>query len=324
MTGKLGKIDADRIGQWGRGLDADVTIAYALTGHEMDAAVAGFATRLAELAPRVRAKKEGDAMVSRPTLFINRQVAYQALPTDRELDPFLAVLEHADAYVDRIAADVRQRLDRLELPALFTVYVTPHCPHCPATVASLLGLSACSPWVRVTVIDGEAFPEAAEKDRISSAPTVVLDEKFRWTGAVDLGELVTLMLDRDPAGLGADALRGMIEDGDAEGVAHMMNESGTLFPAFLELLVHPRWSVRLGAMVVFETLAEENATLARQVVEPLAAVFNDVEDTVRGDILHVIGESGNSAALPFLTSVLVGESDDEVRDAAQEAIDKLT
>jgi hypothetical protein len=177
--------------------------------------------------------------------------------------------------------------------------------------------------VRVTVIDGELFPDTAQKDGIQSAPTVILDDQFRWTGSVDAGELVTLMLGRDPADLGVDALRGMIEAGNAEGVARMMAERGSIFPAFIDLLIHPRWSVRLGAMVTYETLAENDPDLAGGVVDPLVAVFTEVDDMVKGDLLHVLGESGNKAALTLLTTVSTGDYDDDVRSAAEEAIDKL-
>jgi len=134
---------------------------------------------------------------------------------------------------------------------------------------------------------------------------------------------VTLMLDRDPASLGADALRSMIEEGNAEQVAGMMIERGQLFDAFIDLLAHPRWSVRLGAMVAFESLVEEDAELARTIVEPLTALFGDVDDMVRGDLLHVLGESGSQGALPFLKSVVDGLHDEEVQAAAREAIEKL-
>jgi alkyl hydroperoxide reductase subunit AhpF len=109
----------------------------------------------------------------------------------------LAVLGDGNAFADRIDPDVRQRLAQLRAPALVKVYITPHCPFCPTTVSILLGLAACSDQVRMTVIDGEMFPDAAQKDRINAAPTVILDDQFRWTGSVDAGELVTLMLDRD-------------------------------------------------------------------------------------------------------------------------------
>jgi thiol-disulfide isomerase/thioredoxin len=322
---KTAATDNDRaqIRQWGRGLDGDITLRYATTGHAMDEAFKSFVDQVADLVPRVRLKKDGDAMVSLPTLLIGSHVGYQALPMNRELELFLAVLGDGDAFADRIDSDVRQRLLQLRAPASVKVYIMPHCPFCPTTVAILLGLAACSDHVRVTVIDGEMFPDTAQKDRINSTPTVILDDRFRWTGSVDAGELATLMLDRDPASLGADALRGMIEEGSAEGVARMMADRGNIFPAFIELLIHPRWSVRLGAMVSFESLVEMDPGLASGVAEPLMAVFADVDDMVKGDLLHVIGESGNQAALPFLATVATGDGDHEVQAAAEEAIEKL-
>jgi len=315
--------DKERIRQWGRGLDDDITLRYTTTSHVMDGRFKSFVDQMADLAPRVQTKKDGDATVSLPALFVGSHVVYQALPLDRELEPFLAILGDGSAFADRIAPDVRQQLVQISVPALVKVYITPHCSFCPATVSMLLGLAACSDQVWVTVIDGELFADAAQKDRVSAAPTVILDDRFRWTGAVDAGELVTLMLGRDPADLGADALRGMIEAGNAEGVAGMMAERGLIFPAFIELLIHPRWSVRLGAMVSFETLVERDPGLAGGVVEPLVAVFADLDDMVKGDLIHVLGESGNRAALPFLENVAAGEVDEEVKAAADEAIEKI-
>ena len=320
---KISDNETERIRQWGRGLDGDITLRYATTSHLMAERFKSFVDQVADLAPRVRAKKDGDAMVSLPTLFIGSHVGYQALPLDRELESFLAVLGDGNAFADRIGADVRQRLAQLRAPALVKVYITPQCPFCPSTVSMLLGLAACSDPVRVTVIDGELFLDAAKKDRVSAAPTVILDDQFRWTGSVEAGELVTLMLDRDPANLGTDALRGMIEDGNAEGIAKMMAERRKIFPAFIDLLIHPRWSVRLGAMVAFETLAENDPGLAGGVVEPLVAVFADVDDMVKGDLVHVLGESGNKSVLPFLATLVSGDYDEEVQSAADEAIEKL-
>ena len=311
-----------RIGQWAGVLDDDVTLRYATADHPMDDRFKTFAAELAALSPRIRLKQEGDAQVSLPTLFVGRHTAYQGLPLNRELEPFLTALG-GDGDASQLSTDVRQQLGRLQIPALVKVYVTPHCPFCPKVVSLLLGMTAANDRVRLSVIDGELFPDQAEKDRVSAAPTIILDDQFRWTGSVDALELVTLMLDRDPVNLGADALRGLIEDGDAESVARVMADNGKLFPAFFKLLTHPRWSVRLGAMVAFETLVEQNPELAAQAVDPLIERFAEVDDTVKGDLLHVLGESGNRAALPFLQTVAGDHDDEEVRSAADEAIEKL-
>jgi glutaredoxin len=315
--------EAERIRKWAEKMDHDVTLRYATADHPMDDMIKAFANQLAELAPRVQLKKDGDALVSLPSLFVGPHMIYQALPLNRELEPFLTALGDGGTFAGQLSRDVREKLDGLEVPAMTKVYITPHCPFCPTVVSLLLGLAAASDRVRLSVIDGELFPDVAEKDHVSAAPTIILDDQFRWTGSVDANELVAMMLTRDPAGLGADALQGLIEDGDAEGVAQMMVDNGKLFSAFFKLLTHPRWSVRLGAMVAFETLAELDPRLAGQIVDPIINCFRDVDDMVKGDLLHVVGESGNPEAMPFLKSVVSQAGDEEVRAAAIEAIEKL-
>ena len=315
--------EKERIRTWAKKLDQDVSLRYAIADHPMDDTFKAFADQMAVLAPRIQLKKDGDALVSLPSLFVGRHTIYQALPLNRELEPFLSALGNAHAFADQLSKDVRELLGRLQIPALTKVYITPHCPFCPMVVSLLLGLAAENDRVRLSIIDGELFPDEAQKDRVSAAPTIILDDQFRWTGSVDALELVTMMLERDPAGLGADALRGLIEDGDAGGVAQMMVDSGKLFPAFFTLLTHQRWSVRLGAMVAFETLVELDPQLAGKVVDPIINRFGDVDDMVKGDLLHVLGESGNPDALSFLQTVAVATDDEEVRAAADEAIEKL-
>lgn len=323
MRVEINPEEREQIRRWGRGLDHDITLRYAASGHAMDDRFKAFVDQMADVAPRVRGKRDGETTVSLPALFVDGQVTYQALPLDRELEPFLSVLHDQRTFVNRVDPAVRQRLVQLLAPALIKVYITSHCPFCPTVVTTLLGLVGCSDRIRLTVIDGELFPQAARDDRVHAAPTVIIDDKFRWTGSVDAGELVTLMLDRDPASLGADALRGMIEAANASGLAKMMADRGKIFPAFIDLLIHPRWSVRLGAMVSFETLVELDPGLAGGIVDPVRAVFDEVDDMVKGDLLHVIGESGNRAAIPFLEKVAAADGDDEVHAAAVEAIDKL-
>ncbi len=323
MTVELTATEKQRIVSWGRGLETGIMLRYTTIGHAMDASFKSFADQLAELVPGLKVKKDGDALVMRPTLFPAPHVTFQALPLNRELEPFLTLLKDSDAFAERIDGDSRERLKQLRAPAIVKIYITPHCPYCPSAVSMLLGLAACCDQVRVTVIDGDLFPDAAHKDRVRAAPTVILGDQFRWTGTVDTGALVTLMLDRDPANLGTDALRSMLEEGDAQGVAAMMIERGELFDAFVALLAHPRWSVRLGAMVAFETLAELDPQLAGEVVDPLLAVFADADVMVKGDLLHILGESGNRAALPLLNTVLADAGDADLREAAREAIEKL-
>ena len=309
---------------WADSLDGDVHLRYAITNHTAADDFNAFVDGLANLSDMIKPKKDPDAEVARPTLFAAPRVAYQAIPDERELEPFLRMLENPSAHAGRIDPAVCDTLARLEMPAPVSVFITPGCPFCPVVVADLLGLAALNEHIWLTVVDGARFPETVAENRITAAPTVILDEQLRWTGSVDVAEVVAMMLDRDPLNLSVGALKGMIEGGDAEGVAQMMVARNTIFPAFVELLIHPRWSVRLGAMVAFESLAETAPALAAEVAPPLTAAYPALEDTTKGDLLYVLGISGNREVLPFLMDIADQASDAEVRSAADEAIAALS
>ena len=115
------------------------------------------------------------------------------------------------------------------------------------------------------------------------------------------------MADRDPVNLGASALRAMFDEGRADEVARMMLAAGKVFPGFIDLLQDGKWPVRLAAMVAFETLAEQNPDYARKVVQRLQQNFDDLDETIQGDILYVLGESALSSVRPWIDGVATGD-----------------
>jgi hypothetical protein len=138
-----------------------------------------------------------------------------------------------------------------------------------------------------------------------------------------LEEIINTINSRDPASLGAESLENIIKDGRASHLAAMMLEGKKIFPAFYDLLIHPKWPVRLGAMVAMEEIAEQNPALASEVIDFLWAEFHQLSDPVKGDILYLFGEIKNRRAVAWLEEVVDGEYDEEVKEAAREAIDKM-
>lgn len=163
----------------------------------------------------------------------------------------------------------------------------------------------------------------AASDNIHSAPTVLLEDQFRWTGSIQIQEVVDMILNRNPSQISAASLKAMFEDGSAVAVANMMLDRGEIFPAFMDLLVHEKWPVRLAAMVVFETIAEENRKLAGQTIPFLWDCFSRAEDTVKGDILYLLGNAGDKTVIPKIETLLDGPYPVEVIDAAKEALETL-
>jgi len=122
-----------------------------------------------------------------------------------------------------------------------------------------------------------------------STPCLILDNGFRWTGAVTAKEVLTMVTQRDVSQLSSQTLKTILEQGDADWISREMIRAGTLFNGFVQLLLHDTWSVRLGAMVVVETLVEECPDLALELCPILIRAFDDSAIPVQGDILYALG-----------------------------------
>ncbi|MGD8755636.1 MAG: hypothetical protein PVF98_08210, partial [Desulfobacterales bacterium] len=77
-------------------------------------------------------------------------------------------------------------------------------------------------------------------------------------------------------------------------------------------------------MVVMEELIERNLDLALQTIEPLWQQFHKVDDRVKGDVLYILGQTGQGQMVARLKNILNGEYADEVKEAAREAIEQLS
>ena len=310
------------IEKWGRNLKNDVHIKLILTEDKRSEVFKDLIDSLTHICPKIQVQKEQNDESLAPEIRIDN-IRYHAIPLERELDPFLKAMSNLDACSEQLSSSIQKRIDQIEIPALLKVYITPQCPFCPLTVKQLISLASANELIRLSIIDGFLFREMAETDNIRSAPTVLLDEQFRWSGSIQLSEIVDIISNRDASQLSASSLVSLIKDGNAVKVADMMVNSGCIFPAFMELLVHEKWPIRLGAMVVFETVAAENSQLLVKVIPFLWKRFLHVDDTVKGDILYLYGQSKNEKVIPKLKSVVMGEYSDDVREAAEEALQQI-
>jgi len=310
------------IAEWGRNLQDDIRITLILTEDERSQTFKDFCDELADIVPKIRVEKEKDEETKPPVIRFGN-VGYQAIPTGKELEPFLSALVNGNNHIQNVPLSVQKKLYQIRIPALLKIYIMPHCPFCPVAVLQLLSLAASSESIKLTIIDGALFPEMAASDNIRSAPTVLLDDQFHWTGSIRVKEIVDMILHRDPCCLGASSLEAMFKEGGAVEVAKMMLDSGKIFPAFMELLVHKKWPVRLAAMVVFETVAEENQPLVGSTIPFLWDCFWTAEDSVKGDILYLMGKSGDKGIIPKLETVLNGPYGIDVKEAAEDALEAL-
>jgi hypothetical protein len=301
-------------------LDREITIRLKESTHAANPIMQAFCEQLTSLAPNIRVTRDNDDPQPAPAIQVTESIAYSGVPEGTELGPFIDLLSAVGQDNTPPADGV---LAAITTPAMLTLYVSSMCPHCPAMVRQVFPLSLANSNLKLSIIDGPAFPELAEADKVKSLPTLIVDSHFRWTASVDTDELLQVINSRDPAEVGAAALKGMIQDGNAYDLSEMMTSHGKIFPAFVDLLIHPEFSVRLGAMAAMEDVADRAISIAGQVVAPLMAQFDQVDETIKGDILYVIGVCGDEAAVPFLTSMAAAAESEELKEAAEDALEAI-
>ena len=304
-------------------LTEKIQITLILAGDEQNKAIINFCETLKSLAPKITVIKKKDVENRHSTIQLNNNLAYQAVPLGTELEPFLTALAFLGGKPIQLPESVQKNIEEISLPAMLTIFVTQHCPFCPKTVSQLVPLAFLNKFIKLTVIDGTLFPEMAQQHDIRSAPTVLLEDSFRWTGATQLDEIIEILKNRDPSKLSASTLENMLNEGNASGVADLMLKNDKLFPGFIDLLTHEKWPVRLGAMVAIEQIKEENSNLAAQCVEPLWKRFSDLEDQVKGDIIYILGETGNADTIFKIEKILKNPYHSEVKEAAEDAISSI-
>ena len=305
-------------------LSKEIQIEIIETDHEKSPEIRQFCDELVQRVPKILIKKEQGDPDEIPAIQVHNGLRYQAIPAGTEVGPFIEALELIDLGTARIAEKTAAELAKIDLPTHLVIYVSPQCTFCPGAVQQLLPLLTLNRHIRLTVVDAMHFPELAEKDNIQSVPTLILEDQFRWTGTFQLDEIVEMMVNRDPSVLGPASLEMLLKEGKAGQLTKMMLNKAEIFPAFYELLTHTKWPVRLGAMVVMEEIIEKRPDLAAQTINPLWQQFDKVDNRVKGDLVYILGQISPKETTPLLEGILNGEYDAEVKEAAREALEKLS
>lgn len=313
--------DEQAILQWSAGQKSPATIRISRGEGEADERLVQFCDRFKALTAQVHLRTASEEAFRAPALIFGRHlnIAYQAVPEGKELPPFLKALSAAAGLAETSPQPIVPS-SRIELPAELTLFISLQCPHCPGAAEQLAALADATPQLRLTIVDGELFAAQAAAQGIRSVPTLILDDHLRWSGPINLGEVIDQCIRRDPAKLSAASLRQIIETGEAERLAAMMTERGQIFPALVNLLVHERWSIRLGAMVTMEYLADASAELADNFIAPLWERFAGLSESVQVDVVQTLAQLKNDAVKQHLKTIASGDFSPSVRQAAAEEL----
>lgn len=310
------------IQNWDQNIEKKINIKLIFTDHSEDNQFINFTNEFLNETSNmvIETKKEEQEL---PGLLLKENITYSALPLEKELEPFLEALSQINSSGAGLSKPILASLDKIDISVRLKLYIALLCPHCPNVVRTIIPLALNCSNIHLQIIDGSLFPEAAQKDKVLSAPCLILDNDFRWTGNVTAEEVIKMIINRDPSQLSAATLKTIMEQGDASWIAGQMMEKGKIFNSFIKLLLHESWSVRLGAMVVVEELAETNPGLAAKLCPILTDLFDEKEISVQGDILYAMGEAGDSKTKKWIHSKLPSLEHQDLVDAANDALGTL-
>lgn len=315
------------IQEWDQTLSNPISIKLITTGHIEDNQFVNFTHAMAGLTSNliIESEKREKGL---PGFQIEENITYSALPLGKELAPFLEALSQKsckgpDLSRPALSDSICQTLDKIDIPVRLKLYVALQCPHCPNVVRTVIPLALNCKNIHLELIDGSLFAETAQKDKVMSAPCLILDDDFRWTGSVDGAEIIKMITSRDPSQLSVGTLKTILEQGDAAWIARQMIEKKKIFNAFIQLLLHETWSVRLGAMVVVEELAESDPGLAAGLCPLLISQFDGKDITIQGDILYALGETGTQKTAKWIRAIFTKLEHQDLIDAAKDALDTL-
>lgn len=274
------------------------------------------------------AQKAGDALsltVKRgeaplPFFETEQGLRFFTLPGKKLLELLLYAMKGEP---DPMVPTLQTLTEKITLPTTLDLFVAEACPFCPALTRQLITVGLSTPQVHLSIYDGSLFREEAERRGVQSAPTLIYDADIRWSGQFNLVSAMEVVIHRTPEELSADALQSLLEEGGATRVAAMMTTAQKPFEAMNTLLAHEKWSVRLGAMVVMEELAETAPSIVSQTAATLLADHSSISASALGDIIYIAGLSNDPSHLPALHAILAQSTDEALREAAEEAIESL-
>jgi hypothetical protein len=266
-----------------------------------------------------------DSFSDKPSLTLswegNRNVQYLAAPEGRELEPFLEALALMGGAKELPVSPALDSLKNSTAPTQLMVLMAEACPHCPQAVKAALTLAVSNPLLSLTIVDAVQFYDLAERFKVKSTPTVIINEGFTSVGQITTTQLIDQVLKAGEGGSFTAILESMIKTGRAEDAAELLcreNRPDAILPIYLA----KEFSLRMGALVTMDEALENNPRILDPLVDDLVLLLSQDDVALRGDTAELLGKIGDPSAIPALKKA-AEDPDPDVREAAEEALEAL-
>ncbi|MFP3946879.1 MAG: thioredoxin family protein [Archaeoglobaceae archaeon] len=294
----------------------DVTIIK--NSHDFTASLEGFAKKIRALNNKININTTSLGSSSRPGIRIGDNIVYHALPTEMELEPFLNTLtrlSEGDAELDdEIAHKIEHIEDRVEI----IVFVMPVCPHCAKVVERVNQFAIQNNNIQVYVIDVAQFQEMGSDYKVTSAPTVVINQKIKLLSP-STEELLEWIEKRDDE---LEYFGKLLQEGEMDGLKETIAEDLDKTKMLVDLLKKEEINIRIGAVILITSLMEDHPEKLEAVKTRVKELLTENNTNIVQDAALVLGRIGDRSDIEELKA-LISSDDEEIRDAAEEAIEEI-
>lgn len=162
--------------------------------------------QVASLSDKITYKEGTKSNVRRPSFQVTQtgqdtQVWFAAIPGGHEFSSFILALLQAGGHPTKITDDDLFKIEHLDGPLHFDVYISLSCHNCPDVVQALNIIALKNPQVTVNMIDGALFPEEVKERHVLSVPQVYVNGKSLFSGRKTLPEILQLFENQDDVAL---------------------------------------------------------------------------------------------------------------------------
>lgn len=201
------------------------------------------------------------------------------------------------------------------------LFIAPGCAHCPTVLQGLSELVKQTLIGQLTVVNVVAHPEEAAKYGVRAAPWLRLGP-FTLTGAHSPAELRQWAQWASSPEHAVHYVEYQLKQGGFKEASRFVAEDTQRLKSLLDIVTNPAANieVRLGVSAILESYA--NAPELQNLLPQLGELSRHSDHRIRADACHLLGLTGSAAARHYVAACL-DDTEEEVREIAQEAMEEL-
>lgn len=201
------------------------------------------------------------------------------------------------------------------------LFIAPGCPHCPTVMQGLGELVKQALIGKLTIVNVTAHPEQAAEYGVRAAPWLRLGP-FTLTGSHSPAELRQWTEWASGEEGAVHYVEHLLKEGGYKQASKFIAEDTSRLKSLLNIVSNPAANieVRLGVSALLE--AYTNAPELKNLLPQLAELTHHADHRVRADACHLLGLTGSAAARGYVAACL-NDSEEEVREIAQDALEEL-